>query len=332
LFAQVYGSAGVTPERIIFAIAAYERTLVADQTPYDAWLAGNGTLTTQQHAGFSTFTQLCMICHTDTLPGMHAYGPGINSFFSVGVRPDNEDVGRFAVSGLPFQIAAFKTPQLRNVALRAPYMHNGSLPSLGAVIDLYNRGGDFGANIDPSVQAIAGSITPQMRADLIAFLQTLTDPRVANQQGPFERPRLWSEGAHVATSFGLGTAGSGGFVPTNQVTPPPYLGNGKFRLAMDAALAGAPVFLALDLASSPTATPLFGQNYYLTFGATLQFMGFTQSTGIGGPAGAGYATHSLPIPYAPFLAGLPLYGQWLVFDAAGPSGLASTNAFSLALF
>jgi hypothetical protein len=51
-----------------------------------------------------------------------------------------------------------------------------------------------------------------------------------------------------------------------------------------------------------------------------------------GPAGDGYATHALPVPPVPFLAGLSIYGQWLVIDPAGPSGLASSNAFGVTLF
>jgi cytochrome c peroxidase len=328
LFQQVYGSPGVTPSRIVFAIAAYERTLIADQTPYDAFLANTGTLTASEHAGFSTFTQFCMICHIDTLPGMQSYGPGTGSFFTIGVRPPNEDVGRYAVTQVPFDMGAFKTPQLRNVALRAPYMHNGSLATLGDVIDFYNRGGDFGPNIDINVQQIASQLTPQMKADLIAFLQTLTDPRVAQELPPFDRPRLWSESNRVPTTFGIGSAGTNGLVPTNQVTPPPYLGNGKFMLAMDRALASAPTFLLLDLASSPTPTPILGQNLYLTPGASVLFTGLA----VTGPGGDGYATHALPIPPTPFLAGLSIYGQWLVIDPAGPSGLASSNAFGLTLF
>jgi cytochrome c peroxidase len=328
LFQQVYGSPGVTPQRILFAIAAYERTLVSDQTRFDAFLAGTGTLTAQEGAGYTLFSQFCMICHTDLLPGMHAYGPGNNGYFNVGLRPETEDQGRFAVDPQSFFYGSFRTPQLRNVALRAPYMHNGEFQTLSEVIDFYNRGGDYGINIDPNVNGIAGQISAQGKANLLAFLQTLTDPRVALEQAPFNRPTLWSESARVPVQFGTGTAGTGGFVPSAFVSTPPFVGNAKFTLSLDRARAWAPTFLLLDFSASTTPVPVLGQNLYLTPAATALFQGFTQGSG----AGNGYATRSLPIPAVAALAGTTLFGQWAVVDANGPGGMTSTNAFGITLF
>jgi len=330
LFQQVYGSPGVTSDRIVFAIAAYERTLIADQSPYDLYLAGAGILGAQELSGLAAFQQFCMTCHRDLLPGSHTTGPALNDFRRIGLRPDTDDAGRQAVTNNPNDLGRFKVPQLRNVALRAPYMHTGGLSSFFPVIDFYNRGGDFGPNIDPMVAAIAGQIGPQTRADISAFLQILTDPRVQLEQPPFDRPHLWSEGSLVPTTFGTGGPGTGGFTPTNQVIPPPFLGNGKFMLAMDRALPGAPTFLIIDVASSTTPTPVLGHNYYLSPNPNVVFLGGALATG--SAAGDGYVTLPVPIPSTPFLAGLPLFGQWLAIDPAGVSGLASSNAFGLALF
>jgi cytochrome c peroxidase len=330
LFQQVFGSPGVTPQRIIFAIAAYERTLIADQSPYDHYVAGTGTLTAQEIAGLNAFSGMCMICHLDVFADSHLIGPGLNSYFKLGVRPDREDVGRYAVTSNPADMGLFRTTQLRNVALRAPYMHTGGLATLGDVIDFYNQGGGPEPGVDPQVTSLAGLISPQERADMIAFLQTLTDPRVQNQLPPFDRPRLWSESPRVPQVYGLGTAGAGGFVPAMIEVSPPYVGNAKFAIGLDRVPPATMWFLLLDLLGSATPTPLLGQNYYLTSSAVVHSSGITQ-VGSGGP-GAGYASLLLPVPPAQLLAGLPVHGQWMVLDPAGPFGVTSSDAFSMRVF
>src|SRR5262249_49978892 len=85
LFQQVYGSPGVTSDRIVFAIAAYERTLIADQSPYDLYLAGVGTLGAQELSGLTAFTQFCISCHRDLLPSSHTTGPALNDFRRIGL-------------------------------------------------------------------------------------------------------------------------------------------------------------------------------------------------------------------------------------------------------
>jgi cytochrome c peroxidase len=330
LFQQVYGSPGVTPQRIIFAIAAYERTLVSDQTRYDAYLAGSGNLTTQEARGLSLVFQFCMICHLDLLPNTHQFGPALNDFRQIGVRPEFEDVGRFAVTSNQFELGMFRVPQLRNVALRAPYMHNGGQADLNAVMNFYNRGGDFGSNIDPNVQFMAGQLTSQDNIDLIAFMQTLTDLRVQNELPPFDRPRLWSESTRAPQMFGTGTVGTGGKAPAARIDTPAFLGNGKFTLSLDDAKAFAPVFLLLDVAGSTTGVPLYGQNYYLSPSANVQFLGLTKPSSP--TSSLGYFTNRFPMPTSPAFGGLQLWSQWLVFDVLGPNGITSSNGARVTLF
>ena len=148
-------------------------------------------------------------------------------FRQIGVRPEFEDVGRFAVTSNQFELGMFKVPQLRNVALRAPFMHNGGQADLNAVMNFYNRGGDYGNNIDPNVQFMAGQLTSQDNIDLIAFMNTLTDVRVQNELPPFDRPRLWSQSNRAPVMFGNGTMGTGGKSPMARIDTPASLGNGK---------------------------------------------------------------------------------------------------------
>jgi cytochrome c peroxidase len=93
---------------------------------------------------------------------------------------------RVAVDG------AFKTPGLRNVALTGPYFHNGSVATLMEVVDFYDRGGNFcrlnRADLDPDIQPIGLSLAEKQA--LVAFLLALTDPRVARESQPFDRPQL----------------------------------------------------------------------------------------------------------------------------------------------
>ena len=143
LFEEAFGTPDVTPVRIAMAIAAYERSLFSDQTPLDKSDALIEPLTPQENQGRQLFIQLqCNVCHDGSLMTDNVY-------HNIGVRPQAEDIGREQVTGNPEHRGQFRTPTLRNVELRAPYMHNGRFQTLEEVIDFYDRGGDFDApNID----------------------------------------------------------------------------------------------------------------------------------------------------------------------------------------
>lgn len=331
LFTQVFGSPGVTPARILFAIAAYERTLVSDQSPYDRSLVGQHTLTIAEVQGLQVFTALCTPCHTDVSPTVLGTGPSLTTFRNVGVRPNSEDPGRFAVTQNPADLGRFKVPGLRNVALRAPYFHNGGAADLTAVVAFYARGGDFHANQDPLVFNILGALSPTDRPRVVAFLQTLTDPRVAQELPPFDRPRLWSEGPHVPTMFGVGTAGSGGLPPRAVALAPAFLGNPHCTVGIVDCAPGALPFLLLDIGVAVPPSSMFGHSLHLAgTGALTVLPG--QGLTLGAGAGGGFGSVTLPMPGDPAFAGFPLFGQWLVIDPAGPLGFASSNGFWLPLF
>ena len=91
---------------------------------------------------------------------------------------------------------SFKVPTLRNVALTGPYMHNGSLSTLEQVVDFYNRGGNFNnAELHPDIKPLG--LNAQQKADLVAFMKTLTDDRVAFERAPFDHPSLLIPNGHV---------------------------------------------------------------------------------------------------------------------------------------
>ncbi len=210
LFANAFGDGAITPVRIAFAIATYERTLVADQTPWDLFIAGDtNALTPQQQLGWEHLRDrtVCTNCHrppqfTD------------NQFHNIGLRPASEDTGRMAVTGNANDFGEFKTPSLRNVGLKGSLMHVGWVTSAADAVDFYISGQvnnghmQFTAdqsnipgtppgparrydNINIPVLDMNGQ---PFRAAVIDFLENgLTDPRVANETFPFDRPRLSSE-------------------------------------------------------------------------------------------------------------------------------------------
>lgn len=161
---------GVTLANVENALAAFQRSLITNNSPFDQYAAGNvDALTPSQRRGLGLFRSgatRCFECHT-------APTFASDSFRVVGVSSD--DPGRAGVVA-DGATGAFKVPSLRNIALTAPYMHNGSLETLEAVVDFYADGGGRlhgQENVDVFVQGF--ELTDQERLDLVAFMYALTD-------------------------------------------------------------------------------------------------------------------------------------------------------------
>jgi cytochrome c peroxidase len=228
LFAEAFGTPEVTPARIALAIAAYQRTLVSNQTPHDLQLLGQaGAMTPEEIAGRQAFVQAgCARCHGGALLSD-------NAFHYLGVRPAGADPGRMAVTGVAADRGRMRTPSLRNVELSAPYMADGRFATLEEVVDFYDRGGDFSApNKDPRMVPL--NLTPQQRAAIVTFLKRpLTDPRVRDETGPFVRPLLYTESDAVPRPGVAGTPGAGGRVPRLIAIEPPLAGRPDFTIGVD---------------------------------------------------------------------------------------------------
>lgn len=179
LFNRAFGgSEAVTIENIQRALAAFERTLISEDSPFDRYAAGEfDALTPQQRRGLTLFRSAatrCFECHA-------APTFSTDTFRVVGV-PDMVDAvhdpGRAGISD-DAPDGAFRVPSLRNVALTGPYMHNGSFATLEEVVDFYAEGGGRAINrvqienVDSFIQGF--TLTPQERDDLVAFLRALTD-------------------------------------------------------------------------------------------------------------------------------------------------------------
>lgn len=328
LFGQVFGSPGVTPTRVAFAIAAYERTLISDGSPFDAWLSGQGTLTPLQARGLAVFDAHCASCHTDLDPGVRVTGPTTAQFRNTGVRPAHEDVGRMAVTNAPRDRGRFRVPGLRNVALRTSYFHNGGAGTLAEVIDFYNRGGDFNRDRDALVTRIRGRISAADKAALLALLQALTDPRVAAEQSPFDRPGLWLEGPLVPTAFGTGTPGSVPQSPRIAALGTAYFGNDVFGVGVDNVAPGLFTALLVDLTPAPAPVLLYGQQVYL--GQSPALLSLAIGLSEQAPDGSGFSSHVFHVPPAAAAPGT-YWLQWLILDPGGPHGFASSDAMRLVI-
>jgi cytochrome c peroxidase len=323
LFAAAFGDPAVTPARFAMAVAAYERTLIPDQTPFDAFQGGNPfALTPSQQAGLAVFTAHCAVCHPPPLFTDH-------SFRNVGVRPPAEDIGRQAVTGLLADRGKFKVPSLRNVGLRAPYFHNGGQVSLFDVVQFYDRGGDFADNRDPLIQPLG--LSHAQKLQLVDFLQhALTDPRVAAAQPPFDRPVLRSELGPNPLPYGYRTAGSGAILPEFLAPSPPMIGSDRVGLGVAQALGGATAVLGLSLLPATPGTLLGPIPLWVNLAPDTLLLPFPLG-GAPGVPGAGYATLNLVIPDDPILAGLVAYAQWVVIDPGATGSLATTEGVQISL-
>jgi cytochrome c peroxidase len=164
-------------ERIGRALGSYLRTLLSANSPFDRWYLGGETdaVTPAAKRGFFLFfgDAGCAGCHRITQAAALFTD---HDFHDTGVGRAGGDLGRYEVTHDPAHRWQFKTPSLRNVALTGPYMHDGSLATLGEVVDFYNRGGSPHESLDPRIQLLG--LTERERADLVEFLQSLTGDNV----------------------------------------------------------------------------------------------------------------------------------------------------------
>jgi cytochrome c peroxidase len=315
LFEEAFGTSGVDVDRIAMAIAAYERTLFADQTPLDDYMNGDAqALNAQQLRGLNLFQNKggCVQCHT--FPQL-----GKQQFHYTGVHEVATDLGRGAITGNAADDGKMLTPGLRNIALRGPYFHNGSAATLMEVIDFYDRGGDFD-HANKSLEMVPIGFTSAEKADLHALLnEALTDPRVAAGSGVFARPKLRTEDANFHASFGTATAGSNG-VPPYLVLDDPARLESEWRIAIADGLSFGSAWIGVDLQADVPGRPYLGVNLYLAATPKIQVIGPISLNA------DGYATVKWLLPSKPFLNGRMIAIQALLEDPGGPAGFSATAA------
>jgi len=168
-FNELFPGEGVSKENILTSIATFERTIQSGWAPFDQWVEGEeSAISDSAKRGLLMFAGkgACTNCHT-------GWNFTDHQLHDVGLL--NDDIGNAAISSQNLNsIHAFKTPGLRNIAIRAPYMHNGSVPDLISVIEHYSSGGLDRPLKSPLMPDEA--FTEQEKKDLISFLETLTEP------------------------------------------------------------------------------------------------------------------------------------------------------------
>jgi cytochrome c peroxidase len=211
LFEKAFDGRGVGMETLGMALASYQRTLVSGNSPFDRWYYGGekDSLSASAQRGFDLFTgkAACSSCHTVgddhalfTDNQLHNTGMGYRE--SMGIKPPKErvqlapgvfvdvdrdiidavgeapppDVGLYEITQNPYDRWKYRTPSLRNVALTAPYMHNGSLSTLEDVVDFYNGGGVPNELLDARIRPLG--LSDLEREDLVAFMHSLNGDNV----------------------------------------------------------------------------------------------------------------------------------------------------------
>lgn len=188
LFNKAFATTDITPGLVTKAIAQFLRIMVSADSKFDQWRRGETSLTDEEFAGYEMFLREggdpeitpggqfggdCFHCHSEAGLQFSDYlfrNNGLDSIFP-------NDAGLAGVTGNPLDSGRFKTPSLRNVALTAPYMHDGRFQTLEEVIDHYDAGGLPSATVDPFMKYNTGGLmlSEVQKSRLLAFMHTLTD-------------------------------------------------------------------------------------------------------------------------------------------------------------
>ena len=166
-FSRAFPGRDISLDTFAAAVASYERTVISSSAPFDKWVEGDEqAVSAAAKRGFVLFDGKanCAVCHS-------GWRMSDDGFHDIGLP--GTDQGRAAVAPGIVQLEhAFKTPTLRNINQRAPYMHDGSMPTLAAVIDHYDHGFEHRDSLDTQIHPLG--LTSDEKSDLLAFLDTLT--------------------------------------------------------------------------------------------------------------------------------------------------------------
>jgi cytochrome c peroxidase len=320
LFQAAFGSSDITAGRVGMAIATYQRTLVSDQSPFDAFRAGNvNALTPAQRNGLTQFTNhSCSVCHSTAQDLFTDH-----SFRNIGLRPIAEDNGRQGVNNNPADRGEFKVPTLRNVALKRTFMHNGQFTTLAQVLAFYARAPGSPVqqtdNRDPVMNQVV-PLPPQDSQAITDFLTSLTDPRVANATFPFDAPTLFVNRPNDrSVILGGGVSGTGNIMPQIVVQAPSMIGNSEYRVGLGNARLNTTARLAVSR-HAPVNNVLTPDWF------------FDAKNTEGAVVGGGVATQHWPLSTTNVQPGQVLFLQWQVTDSGAAGGIARSAIAQVRFF
>jgi cytochrome c peroxidase len=184
-FKKAFGTADFTIDHVAQAIATFERTVLSGNSPYDRFQNGDEkALSAAQKRGMDVFFKkaACDSCHL----GFN-FTDGSYENIGVGMDKPNPDLGRYLVTHREEEKGAFKTPTLREIEHTGPYMHDGSMTTLEAVVEHYDKGGVKNPQLNQRIKPL--HLTAQEKSDLVAFLKALSGEGWQQIKPPKELPR-----------------------------------------------------------------------------------------------------------------------------------------------
>lgn len=186
LFKKAFGSLPITSNMVLRAIAQFERTMISSNSKFDQYMRNEVAFTEAETRGMNLFSDMqkgdCNHCHSlgGTFTDYDFRNTGLDSVYT--------DQGRYIITGLTSDIGKFKTPSLRNIAVTAPYMHDGRFTTLTQCVEHYNTGFHYTQNLDPVLaSSVKGRLNQNEISDIVAFLNTLTDTDFLNNP-QFKKP------------------------------------------------------------------------------------------------------------------------------------------------
>lgn len=190
LFKQAWGTDHITIDLVVKSIASFERTVLSGDSPFDRFYYGHDkkALSASAQRGLKLFMDPkkgnCAVCHSIDKNSALLCD---NKFHNLGIGADTRgnlnDLGRFEQTKNAADTGAFKTPTLRNIAQRAPYMHDGSFPTLKDALGHYIGGGNLNPHLDKEIHAL-DFLTFDERDDIMAFMESLTGKMPENLGPP----------------------------------------------------------------------------------------------------------------------------------------------------
>ena len=182
MFREAFGiedSEQITKDLAVKALSQFQRIILSGNSKYDKWKDNKAVLSDEELMGFETFFDVnpllkdgeCGHCHNEPLFTSNQYFD--NGLQEADLISDYKDIGRALVTGNDADYGKMRAPTLRNIALTAPYMHDGRFETLEEVVEHYDSGGHATPNRDPLVHTL--NLTEEQKNGLVAFMKTLTD-------------------------------------------------------------------------------------------------------------------------------------------------------------
>ncbi len=174
LFENAFEEGGINSKNLSWALSQFQRSLITGNSPYDKYIRGEGNLSSLEKQGLQIYQENCSSCHVgDQFSDFGYHNNGLDEKFDY-TSEEEPKLGRYRITFDSLDLGAYKTPTLRNIAVTAPYMHDGRFATLEEVLNHYNHGIKDSPSLAPKLKD-GIQLTADEKTALIAFLKSLTD-------------------------------------------------------------------------------------------------------------------------------------------------------------